>query len=201
MENNDKSNITIGLPKPNAAIFWAPAGTTLPTSATDELDSTAFSCLGYATADGVTVSTAEEGDDIEAWGPETVMHSQTAYRKTVTFNLLETARVAVLKFLYGNDNVTEESDGSVTIDDTGVILPRGVLVIDTLQNNGAATPRYKRQIFGDAQFIDRSGDHVYNNSDPLSFPVTLNAYKFTPAEGEDQTYVRTYLSAGGSISG
>lgn len=201
MENNDKSNITIGLPKPNAAIFWAPAGTTLPTSATDELDSSAFSCLGYVTADGVTVSTAEEGDDIESWGPETVMHSQTAYRKTVTFNLLETARVAVLKFLYGNDNVTEEADGSATIDDTGVILPRGVLVIDTLQNNGAATPRYKRQIFGDAQFIDRSGDHVYNNSDPLSFPVTLKAYKFTPAEGEDQTYVRTYLSAGGSISG
>lgn len=201
MEGNDKSNITIGLPKPNAAIFWAPAGTTLPTSATEALDENAFACLGYATSDGVTVSTAEEGDDIEAWGPETVMRSQTAYRKTVTFNLLETARISVLKFLYGDENVTEEADGSVTIDDTGVILPRGVLVIDTLQNNGAATPRYKRQIFGDAQFIDRSGDHVYNNSDPLAFPVVLNAYKFVPAEDENPTYVRTYLSAGGSISG
>lgn len=194
MEENNKANITIGRPTEGGAVFWAPAGTALPASADADLDS-AFVNLGYVTEDGVTVSTEEEGDDIVAWGPEDVMHAETAYRKTVSLALLETARVSVLKFLYGEENVQVENDGSLAWDDTGEPLPRGVLVVDTLQNNGSANPRVKRQIFGDAQFVDRSGDHVYNNSDPLSFPIVVKAFKFTPEGEEKQTYVRTYLSA------
>ena len=56
--DNDKSNITIGLPKSNGAVFWAPAGTTLPTNASDALDG-AFVNLGYISEDGVTRSTEE----------------------------------------------------------------------------------------------------------------------------------------------
>lgn len=193
MEPNDKSNITIGRPTEGGAVFWAPAGTTLPTSADEDLDA-AFENLGYVTEDGVTVSTEEERDDIVAWGPEDVMSAETAYRKTATLALLETARKNVLEFLYGKDNVYEDGN-TLSWDDTGDPLPRGVLVVDTLQNNGSTTPRIKRQIFGDAQFVDRSGDHVYNNSDPLSFPIVVKAYKFTPEGSEKQTYIRTYLSA------
>lgn len=194
MENNDKSNITIGKPTEGGAVFWAPAGTTLPTSADEELDP-AFENLGYVTADGVTISTEEERDDIEAWGPEDVMSAETAYRKTASLALLETSRKSVLEFLYGKSNVYDNGDGKLSWDDTGEPLPRGVLIVDTLQNNGNASPRVKRQIFGDAQFVDRSGDHVYNNSDPLSYPIVVKAFKFTPAGETKQTYVRTYLSA------
>lgn len=196
---NDKSNITIGLPKEGGAVFFAPAGTTLPTSADAELDS-AFVNLGYVTEDGVTVSTEEEGDDIKAWGPETVGRSHTGYGKTVSLALMETSRAAVLQFCYGAANVTVNGDGSMAWDDTGEPLPRGVLVVDTIQNNGSTSPRVKRQIFGDAQFVDRSGDHTYNNSDPLSFPVSIKAYKFTPAGSTKKTYCRTYLSAAQSAS-
>lgn len=193
MELNNKSNITIGRPTDGGAVFWAPAGTTLPTSADEDLDA-AFENLGYVTEDGVTISTEEEREDIVAWGPEDVMSAETAYRKTATLALLETARKSVLEFLYGKENVHEDGE-KLYWDDSGEPLPRGVLIIDTLQNNGSATPRIKRQIFGDAQFVDRSGDHVYNNSDPLSFPVVVKAYKFTPEGSDKQTYVRNYLSA------
>lgn len=195
---NDKSNVTIGRPKKGGALFWAPEGTPLPTSADAALDN-AFTNLGYVTEDGVTFSTAEEGDDVNAWGPETVMHSQTSYSKTANFNLLETSKVAVLQFLYGADNVTVNDDGSVTWDETGEQLPRGVFVCDTLQNNGS-TPRIRRQVFGDAQFTDRSGDHTYNNSDPLSYPIVLTAYKFTMADGKERLS-RNYLSAPVSSGG
>lgn len=189
---NNKSNITIGRPKSGGAIFWAPLGTTLPTSADAELDE-AFVNLGYVTEDGVTISTEEESDTIKAWGPEDVIVVQTSYGKTVNLALMETARKSVLDFVYGEDNVTENADGSLEWDDTGDPLPRGVFVVDTLQNNGDVTPRYKRQVFGDSQFVDRSGDHTYNNSDPVSFPIVVKAFKFRA--GDKDTYVKTYLSA------
>ena len=189
---NDKSNVTIGLPKEGGAIYWAPAGTSLPTDASSSL-SASFVCLGYVTEDGVTISVAEEGDDIKAWGPEVVMHSQTGYTKTAKMNLLETSKAAVLQFLYGSDNVTVNVDGSMSWVDTGKQLPRGVFVCDTIQNNGSTTPRIHRIVLGDAQFTDRSGDHVYNNSDPLSFPVVLTAYKFT--SGGKQVYSLDFMTA------
>ena len=190
---NDKENVTIGRPKEGGAIFFAPAGTTLPTSASEEL-SEAFVCLGYVTEDGVTESVSEEGDDIVAWGPEDVMHSQTSYGKTLTLNLLETAKPAVLQFVYGKDNVTVNGDGSLKWRDTGKILPRGVFIVDTLHNNGSDNPRVHRKVYGDCQFVDRSGDHTYNNSDPLSFPVVMKAYKFTDSDGV-KDYSIDYMTA------
>lgn len=189
---NDKDNITIGLPKSGGALFWAPAGTALPTDATTAL-AAAYVNLGYVTEDGLTSTVAEDGDDIKAWGPETVGRSQTGYSKRFTFNLLETARVAALQFVYGEDNVALDVDENITIDETGEQLPRGILVCDTLQNNGSATPRIKRQILGDAQFDDRSGDQVHNNSDPVNFPVSVNAHKFT--SGSKQVFTKTYIAA------
>lgn len=192
--DNDKDNITIGLPKPGGALFWAPKGTAIPTSADAALPA-AFVNLGYVSEDGLTATVAEDGDDIKAWGPETVGRSQTNYAKNFTFNLLETAREAALQFVYGKDNVTIDEDGGIMIDETGDPLPRGVLVCDTLQNNGGDTPRIKRQILGDAQFTDRSGDQVYNNSDPTNFPVNVTGYKFAPVANGKKVYSRTYISA------
>ena len=195
--NNDKSNVTFGRPKEGGAIFWAPEGTAIPTSA-DEPLSADFACLGFVTEDGVTFTTEEEGDDVKAWGPETVMHSQTGYTKTANLNLMETSRVTVLQFLYGKENVVINGDGSMSWSDTGEPLPRGVFVCDTIQNNGSANPRVHRIVYGDSQFTDRSGDHVYNNSDPLSFPIKLTAYKFI--HNGKAKFSQEYMSAPGSTS-
>lgn len=193
---NDKSNITIGLPKPGGAIFWAPSGTDLPLDADEALDE-AFVNLGYVSEDGLTATTTEEGDDIQAWGPEPVMRSQTSYTRTFTFNLLETSRESALKFRYGDDNVTVNMDGSIKVTDNGKQNPRGVFVVDTLQNNGSDSPRIHRQVVGDAQLSDRSGDQVYNNSDPVNIPSVLTAYKFIEdgVTSTDGDYVVEYWSA------
>lgn len=175
--NNDKSNITIGLPKEGGAVFWAPAGTALPSNATSSL-SGSYVNLGYISSDGLTHTTTEESDKIVAWGKDVVMVAQTAYSETVKVNLIETVRASVLQFIRGTSNVSIGVDGSIDSGTTGEPLPRGVIVIDTYQNNGAATPRVHRIVFGDCQLTDRSGDVTYNNSDPLAYPVTIEAYKF-----------------------
>ncbi len=191
MDQNDKSNITTGSPKTGGAIFWAPAGTALPTSATATLDP-AFKNLGYVTEDGLTATVAEDGNDVKDWDGETVMHTQTSYAKTYSTNLMESSRIAVLEFLYGKSNVNS-SGGTITWDETGDPLPRGVMVVDTLQSNGEANPRIRRQVIADAQFTDRSGDHTYNKSDPLAYPIALTAYK--TLIGGKRMYVKNYLSA------
>lgn len=188
---NDKSNIAIGLPNPKGALYWAPLGTALPTDATTPLAGE-FVNLGYVTEDGLTSTTAEEGDDIKAWGPETVARNQTSYGRNFTFNLLESSRVSVLQFRYGKGNVKIETDGAITIDDTGEILPHGVFVCETIETNSGGVRRH-RQILGDAQFTDRSGDMTFNNSDAITVPVSLTAYKFADAAGK-LVYVKEYYS-------
>lgn len=178
MTGNEKSNITIGLPKENGAVFFAPLGTTLPTSADAQLDA-AFVNLGYVSEDGVTLGKEESIDEIKAWGRETVMISSTEYGENITLNFLETVRESVLKFIYGENNVSIDATGEIKVASTGDPLPRGVIVVDTLQNNGGENPRIHRIVFGDCQISDRSGDQSYNNSDPLTFPVTIKAFKFT----------------------
>lgn len=176
-KENDKGNITIGLPKPGGAIYVAPAGTELPTDADSPL-AEGFVNLGYISEDGVTNTTGEETDEVKSWGNETVIVSQTSFSKTMVFNLLESARVAALQFVRGKDNVKTEEDGSIKSGETGETLPRCVIVVDTIQNNGSDKPRFHRMVFGDAQVTDRSGDQTYNNSDPVTYPVTVTAYKF-----------------------
>lgn len=191
---NNKDNITIGLPKPGGAIYFAPLGTTLPTNAKDSL-SAEFVNLGYVTEDGVTVADSEETNEINAWGPETVMMAQSSYSQNVTFNLLESCRESTLQFIYGKENVKVNEDGSLRWRTTGKPLPRGVLVVDTLQNNGGDQPRIHREVFGDCQFIDRSGDKVYNNSDAVSYPVSMRAFKFADPEDKTQVYSLDFLTA------
>lgn len=193
--DNDKSNITIGLPKAGGAVFWAPAGTTLPTNASDSLPE-AFVNLGYISEAGLTHSVAESTDTIRAWGKDIVMISQTEYSETFQINLLETVRPAALQFIRGQENVSVEGDGSIKSGTTGEPLPRGIVVVDTIQNNGSTTPKIHRLVFGDCQIADRSGDTTYNNSDPLTYPVTVQAFSFdSQALPGKKTYHDDFWSA------
>lgn len=197
---NDKDNITIGRPKVGGAIYFAPLGSALPTDANTSLPE-AYVNLGYVTEDGVTMTTTEETDMVKAWGPENVMVSQNDYGETVTYNLLETIRPAVLQYMRGAENVAINADGSIKSATTGEQLPRGIIVIDTIQNNGGANPRYHRIVYGDCQITDRSGDQTYNNSDPVTFPVTFTAFKFdSQAIAGKKVYHDDFWSAPASAS-
>ena len=193
-KQNDKSNITIGRPKPGGAIYWAPAGTETPGDADASLGEE-FINLGYVSEDGLNIAPAEETSEIVAWGGDKVVVSQDSYGKTATFNLLETIRPSVLQFMYGKENVVIGDDGKLSVADTGEPLPHGILVIETIQNNGSNKPRFRRDVFGDCQVSDRSGDHTFNNSDPVSYPITITAFKFaSKVKVGKQVYSDTFWS-------
>lgn len=196
---NDKDNITIGLPKEGGAVYWAPLGTDLPTDAATSLTAE-YVNLGYISEEGVTLSTEESVDKIRAWGREVVMISSTEYSETFALAFLETIRASVLQFVKGEKNVTFGADGSIRAKTTGEPLPRGVVVIDTIQNNGSKTPRIHRIVFGDCQISDRSGDQTFNNSDPLTYPATVEAFKFESAVDGDKVFKDEFWTSAGTAS-
>ena len=70
------TNVTAAKPSKAGAVFRAPKGTALPTSATEELNQ-AFKALGYVSEDGLTNANSPSGDKVKAWGGDTVLNYQT----------------------------------------------------------------------------------------------------------------------------
>lgn len=71
--------VTTGKPKVAGAIYRAPAGTTLPTSAEEALNS-AFVELGFVSENGVSNSNTPDTDNIKAWGGAVVLVVQNEKR-------------------------------------------------------------------------------------------------------------------------
>ena len=68
--------VTAGKPKIGGAVFRAPEGTALPTSATAEIDK-AFLSLGTISEDGITNDPSRENEEIKDWAGNVVLETQT----------------------------------------------------------------------------------------------------------------------------
>jgi len=86
---NDSSKVSFGKPKSTGALFVAPAGTVLPTSASTSLNAS-FKGLGYISEEGLVNNTEVDVNDTFAWGGDKVLSGPTNYAEMFTFNLIET---------------------------------------------------------------------------------------------------------------
>ena len=118
----DSGNIWAAtIPADGAAVYAAPLGTALPTSATASLN-VAFVDLGWVSEDGVTNSLSRETTKHRAWGGEVVKVTQDNYTETITLTLLESS-AEVLGVVYGTDNVTESGD-TLTVESIRLAMDR-----------------------------------------------------------------------------
>ena len=82
----NSDNVLVGV---TGAIYKAPAGTTLPTSAYAALD-VAFKELGFVTEEGVTEAQLTQVTNLRAWQNGTVVRKvQTEHDVTYQFTLME----------------------------------------------------------------------------------------------------------------
>lgn len=163
---NTAANVSAGKPKVTGAIWTAPLGTDLPEDTSEALDG--FACLGYCSDDGLTNSTNLESETIKAWGGDTVLTIQTSKEDTYGFKLIEVLNVDVLKFIYGDDNVSGSLSSGIVLKANNQELPERVIVIDMIMRDNTA----KRVVIPSCK-IKEIGDIVYSDSEAVGYEITV----------------------------
>ena len=176
---NTVTNVSVGKPKVGGAIYVAPAGTTLPTSATAALGD-AFDCLGYCSEDGLTNDNSPESDTIKAWGGDTVLVLQTSKEDTFGFTLIEVLNADVLKFIYGDDNVTGDLATGITVKANSKEAEERAIVIDMVLRENAV----KRIVIPRGK-VSEVGTITYADEDAIGYETTVTC---TPDASENTHY-------------
>lgn len=185
---NDSQNVSFGKPKATGALFVAPAGTTVPTNATDALDPL-FKGLGYVSDEGLVNGVETDVEDVFAWGGDNVLSGQTTYGEAFTFNLIET-NIEVAKLYYGEDNVTVDGD-NITIRANSKPLPEIVFVAELVLTGG----RIKRVVVERGQIADRSGEITYVDGEPVAYPINLKAFPNSTDGDTHKEYITKVASS------
>lgn len=163
------ANVSTGKPKIGGAVFYAAAGSTLPTSTDGELD-TAFKDLGYCSDDGVTNENSPEVEEIKAWGGDIVATPSKGKPDKFKFKLIECTNEEVLKAVYGSDNVTGTLATGITVNAKSADAEAAAWVIDMLLKDGAA----KRIVIPNGT-ISEIGEIAYTDGDAIGYEITINA--------------------------
>lgn len=171
--------VSTGKPKVGGAIFRAPKGTTLPTSATEALDA-AFIDLGFVSEDGVTNANSRESEDIKAWGGVTVLSSQTDVTDTWQAQFIESLNPEVIKMVFGENNVTGDIDAGITVKVNAEEALEAAYVFDMILKGGVL----KRVVLPCAK-MSELGETVYKDDEAIAYEVTLTAL---PDEQENMHY-------------
>jgi hypothetical protein len=176
---NVASNVSFGKPKATGAVYVAPLGTALPSNATTNLNA-AFKSLGYVSEDGLVNSVESDTENVNAWGGDLVLVGQTTFSETFTVNLIETSEDA-LRTYYGDENVTVDVDGNITVVQNSGQLPAVSVVFEIVLTGG----RIKRIVVPNAQIADRSGEITYVDGEAIAYPAVFTAYP--DADGNTHT--------------
>lgn len=185
---SDSMNTSTGKPKVGGAISVAPVGTTLPTNATDTLDS-AFLNLGYISEDGLSNTMTPESDEIKAWGGDTVLVLQTSKEDSFKFTLIEAMNVNVMKFIYGDDNVSGDITNGITVKANSAEYEECSIVIDMILKEKAlkriVIPRCK---------VSEVGEITYKDDEAIGYETTVICTPDT-AENTHYEYIQRPVTA------
>ena len=175
---SDATKVTAGKPMISGSVYRAPLGTTLPTSATDTLDS-AFKELGYISDAGVVNSNSPSNTAMKAWGGDTVLDVRTEKPDTFKMAFIEALNDEVLKVVYGDANVSGSLEEGLTIKANSSEQKTQCLVIDMILKDGAA----KRIVLPNCK-VTAVADITYSDSAAVAYDTTLSCYPYEDYNGD-----------------
>lgn len=162
--------------KPRAAgsIYRAAKGTTLPTTADADLDSTLFTCLGYVSEDGITNNNTKESSVFKAFGGDHVRSIQTDHTDNFKLKLIEVLNSDVLGTVYGVNNVSGDLTNGIAVEVNGEEATAYSWVIDMIMGDDTLS----RIVIPDGK-ITEQGETVYSTSELVAFDITITAFPDT----------------------
>lgn len=169
---NNSSNVSAAKPNITGAIYRAATNASLPTTADGELSG--FTCLGYISEDGITNSNSRESDEFKAWGGDTVLTSQTSYKDTFQFKLIEYLNSDVKETVYGEDNVSGALATGMTVQANSKELVSYAWVIDMVMRDDTMN----RIVIPNGK-VSEVGDVVYSDSELTAYDITVTAFPDT----------------------
>lgn len=191
------SNAFVGAPPIDGGVYFnAPLGTSLPDSATGELDP-AFKDHGAVGEDGFNVTPARESSTEKMFGGDDFIDLQTGYAETATLTFLEEDNENVVESIFGADNyevtpATAADGKKTTIYHTNSRLPIQSHVLKAVYGEKAKTYVIER---GRISTVEKSAD-VHSAS--TKYTVTITCFKGTNSE-TNYAYVVEYRDDGTPI--
>ena len=164
------ANVSAAKPKIAGAIYVAEPTVTMPTDATTALSTTDWKSLGYVSNEGMTNSNSPNTGNVIAWGGDEVLTLYNEKTDTFQFKLLEVLNVDVLKFVYGDSNVTGTLQTGIHVTANNQMMPTKAFCCDMLMKDGVI----KRIVVPNAN-VTAVGDIVYADSDAIAYDTTVSA--------------------------
>lgn len=188
-ETNNEAYVSTGKPKVGGAVFVGATTLTMPTDAVTALAS-GFVGLGYCSEDGVTQSQEVNSEEVKAWGGDTVLVTEDDKSETWQVTFIEMMNINVLKEIYGESNVTGTLANGISIASGTDAHVARAWVFDMILKNGAL----KRTVIPKG-VITEIGDVVYNDTDPVGYPVTIKATSDSAGKYHYE-YIKSAASSG-----
>ena len=146
----------------------------LPKDATSAIPGE-FTKAGYVNEDGVTETADATDEKIKAWGGDIVKIVRTEHSVSYSLTFMESSNAALLKFIFGEDNVsivppTETTSGKVSVRKTSTVPPRVSGIFDMLDDPAAI-----RIVFEDGQPA-QSGDVTFVDNSIISYQVNIECF-------------------------
>lgn len=167
---NTSAYVSAGKPMAGGAVYVAPAGTALPTTANAELNE-AFKSLGYISEDGVTNSNERTSENIKAWGGDIVLSPQTEKTDTFSMTFIESLNENVLKAVYGDENVSGTLATGLTVKSNAGELDSACWVIDMIMTGG-----YKRRFVIPNGKVTAVGEVSYTDNAAIGYETTITGF-------------------------
>lgn len=163
------ANVSAAKPKVGGAIYKAPIGTPLPTSATSTLDS-AFVSLGYMSDAGLKRAINLSTNPIKAWGGDTIANPQTDKSQQYTFEAAEALNPEVQKLVNGDSNVSGTAATGMTVRVNSAELEEHAYVFEEILRGGVL----KRTVIARAGVTSIAEVNDTDN-DIIKYGITIRA--------------------------
>lgn len=164
---NTVANVSAAKPKVNGAVFNAPLGTTLPTTATETLNA-AFAALGYVSDAGVANANSPKTTNVKAWGGDVVLITEDEKPDTFKLTLIEGLNVEVLKTVYGDDKVSGTLETGISIAADAGELEEKSWVVDMLLRGNVA----KRIVIPRGK-LSNLEEIAYRDNEVIGYGITI----------------------------